>query len=73
MDMNEKSIDQRLEEFKPTEKNCENRLTRNISIPVPEAYKIKYEKIQSRSSNQFIDMVREMLMDAIDKVSSKIS
>lgn len=69
--MQEKSLDAVMDDFQPRSKSNYQRLTRVISIPVPEEYKLKYETIQSRCAQQFIDKLREMIMLAIDRAETK--
>jgi hypothetical protein len=59
--------------FPQTEKTECQRLTRVISIPVPEEYKQKYEAIQAETGQKFIETVRALIMAAIDKGQERIS
>jgi hypothetical protein len=59
--------------FPKSEKSVGDRLTDRITVPIPEAYKRKYERIQSATGQEFIDTVRALIIAAIDKAEKRIA
>lgn len=48
------------------------RLTGRITIPVTDAYKEKYEELQNKSDQEFIDALRSVVTNAIDIAAEKM-
>lgn len=67
-----KSLDEVLGDFEQTEEETWGP-RKPITIWIPESYKIKYDKIQDKSSRRFCKKLRELVLIAIDKTDLKAS
>ncbi len=67
------TMDSMLEDLKKSFDDVDSSLNDDaITIRIPEAYKAKYELLQSRSNLQFGKLLKELIKKSIDKVSGQI-
>jgi hypothetical protein len=63
----EESIDEIIEKFDVSRKTHETKELRVLSLAMPAPYKEKFDRLQFESKKEFGELLKEIIMRAIDK------